>query len=52
MKMKREVDNSGYSWNPFPPLLGNFWNFFGAESKQDHDRFQENQNIEILELQD
>ena len=33
MKMKRDADDS---WNPLPTLLGPLWNFFGAESKQDH----------------
>ena len=51
MKMKRDADDS---WNPLPKLLGPIWNFFGAESKQDHDRFQKklSENLEILELQD
>ena len=50
-KMKRDAGNS---WNPFPELLGPIWNFFGAESKQDHDRFQEklSENLEVLKLQD
>ena len=51
MKMKRDADDS---WNPLPKLLGPIWNFFGAESKQNHDRFQKKlaENLEILELQD
>ena len=51
MKMKRDADDS---WNPLPTLLGPLWNFFGAESKQDHDSFQKKlaENLEILELQD
>ena len=54
LKRKRASDSGAIVWNPFPTVLGPLWEFFGAESKNDHDLYKEevNERIRVLEMKD